>query len=684
MDTKIRVTDKPHQSKTLKTGLATALLVALMALTACAPMTPVPAPDAVMQATPAPAEEVAATPAPTEAAVTEPAGAFGDAWEPVSCDTFTLPKDVAESSDCGYVTVPELHEDPDGRAIKLAVVRIHSTGEKPAPDPLFMEQGGPGGSTIHAFANLAAVKKFLPLLASRDVVLVEQRGTKYSIPNLEMPEEVAHDVAVLKGQVAKDDYSYIETFKGRVAKDANLSAYNTQQNAADMVAVAKALGYEQFNYYGTSYATLLGQYVMNQAADHPGMLRSVILDGVVPIDLDDDAAKDGMASSAMRSFFAACANDAVCNRDFPDLESKVLAAADRLNAEPAQITVTLPDDEKVKTSFSGSDLMRLIFLNLYSTSKIQGLPGNLDALVNRGDYSWAEAGRSEDFGPSAMAGGMHLGVKCARFPNFPGQPQDLVPPAYPQVNIAGPEMDSYTRRCELLDVAGAGPDEYVNSTAAIPTLILNGAFDPATPVALGEYVGSKLKTSYVFTMPDAGHSVLLSSPSGCPATIALQFLQDPTQAPDGSCIDGLKPTFLGRVVPVEELTLAERAVAEGVTAAIPSQWAGSGGTFRDPNDPYKAATGMLEFTVEKAESPEAKLKSMDPGAKLIASDQALGAYRWTTVESSRVPGKSTLIGAALLPNGKDVVVVKLYRPVGNNDAIDAKLWEPVLSSVKVK
>ena len=30
--------------------------------------------------------------------------------------------------------------------------------------------------------------------------------------------------------------------------------------------------------------------------------------------------------------------------------------------------------------------------------------------------------------------------------------------------------------------------------------------------------------------------------------------------------------------------------------------------------------------------------------------------------------KSTLIGAALLPSGKDVVVVKLYRPVGNNDA----------------
>ena len=499
-----------------------------------------------------------------------------------------------------------------------------------------------------------------------------------------MPEEVARDVAVLKGQTAKDDYSYIEAFKARVAEDANLSAYNTQQNAADMYAVAKALGYEQFNYFGASYATLLGQYVMNQAAEHPGMLRSVILDGVVPIGIDDDSAKNETASSAMRYFFEACAQDAVCSRDFPDLESQVLAAADRLNAEPAQITVTLPDGEKVETSFNGSDLMRLVFLNLYATPKIQELPRNLDALINQGDFSWAEAARSADFGPSDMAVGMHLGVKCARFPNFPEQTEQLFDPSYPQVNIAGPEVDSYLRRCALLQVAGAGPDEYVYPTADIPTLILSGAFDPATPPAFGEHVAGKLKNAYALTTPDTGHGLLFSSPTQCPGQIVRQFLQDPTQAPDGSCIDALKPTFLGRVVPVEELTLAERAVAEGVTAAIPSQWAGSGGTFRDPNDPYKAATGMLEFTVEKAELPEAKLKSMDPGAKLIASDQALGAYRWTTVESSRVPGKSTLIGAALLPNGKDVVVVKLYRPVGNNDAIDAKLWEPVLSSVKVK
>ncbi|MCB0106993.1 MAG: META domain-containing protein, partial [Caldilineaceae bacterium] len=39
---------------------------------------------------------------------------FGDAWEEVACDTFDVPDTVAALVDCGYVTVPEFHSQPDG------------------------------------------------------------------------------------------------------------------------------------------------------------------------------------------------------------------------------------------------------------------------------------------------------------------------------------------------------------------------------------------------------------------------------------------------------------------------------------------------------------------------------------------------------------------------------------------
>ncbi len=45
-----------------------------------------------------------------------------------------------------------------------------------------MAQGGPGGSTIETYAEtLLSKQDFVP---DRDIILFDQRGTKYSIPNL--------------------------------------------------------------------------------------------------------------------------------------------------------------------------------------------------------------------------------------------------------------------------------------------------------------------------------------------------------------------------------------------------------------------------------------------------------------------------------------------------------------------
>ncbi len=49
---------------------------------------------------------------------------------------------------CGYLVVPETYENPTGRTIRLAVVIFKARGGNPAANPLFMLQGGPGGSTI--------------------------------------------------------------------------------------------------------------------------------------------------------------------------------------------------------------------------------------------------------------------------------------------------------------------------------------------------------------------------------------------------------------------------------------------------------------------------------------------------------------------------------------------------------
>jgi hypothetical protein len=62
------------------------------------------------------------------------------------------------------------------------------------PYPLFMAQGGPGGSTIDTYANALITSPRTRPVRNRDIVLWDQRGTYYSRPALLCPELIAQDV----------------------------------------------------------------------------------------------------------------------------------------------------------------------------------------------------------------------------------------------------------------------------------------------------------------------------------------------------------------------------------------------------------------------------------------------------------------------------------------------------------
>jgi len=64
-----------------------------------------------------------------------------------------------------------------------------------------------------------------------------------------------------------------------VHQGVNLSAYNTQESAADIEDLRIALGYQQLNLYGVSYGSLL---VLDTMRFFPQSVRSAVIDGVVP------------------------------------------------------------------------------------------------------------------------------------------------------------------------------------------------------------------------------------------------------------------------------------------------------------------------------------------------------------------------------------------------------------------
>ena len=74
-------------------------------------------------------------------------------FHPDDCGLFKL-RVSAAAARCGHVSVPLRHGDPGSPRIRLGVVVVPAAdAARRQPDPLFLAQGGPGGSTIGTFAQ---------------------------------------------------------------------------------------------------------------------------------------------------------------------------------------------------------------------------------------------------------------------------------------------------------------------------------------------------------------------------------------------------------------------------------------------------------------------------------------------------------------------------------------------------
>src|SRR4051794_15881180 len=70
------------------------------------------------------------------------------------CPVADPPLTALKDARCGFLTVPEHRDRPDGRTIRLRVAIIPARSKTPAPDPVVYLTGGPGGSAISAAQNV--------------------------------------------------------------------------------------------------------------------------------------------------------------------------------------------------------------------------------------------------------------------------------------------------------------------------------------------------------------------------------------------------------------------------------------------------------------------------------------------------------------------------------------------------
>jgi pimeloyl-ACP methyl ester carboxylesterase len=463
-------------------------------------------------------------------------------FEEAACPATPEPIPELDTARCGYLLVPENRTEADSRTIRLAVAILPATSPDPAPDPVVFLSGGPGTSAILDASLLvdAGVNR------DREVILMDQRGTLHSEPNLLCPEIDAFYARAVSLGNASDERrdQHVEAAREcrqRLVDDGvDLTAYNTTENAADFADLRTALGIDEWNLYGYSYGTDLALTIVR---DHPEGVRSVVIDGVVPPSQLSLGWTWSSAHEGITNLFAACEAQPECQARYPGISARFDALVQQLEAAPLTVTTTLPDSDQPVTVFlDGGNLVNALVGSLRPFTEV---PAMIDALANGNPDPVIEilaAGAQPS--PSVMSHAMTLSVFCREMVPF-GSPEDLLEkgkqvfPSYPDSVLSlAPQLAFETELCEVWDVPEAPDSQRAATTSDIPALVLNGTFDAKTGAQWGDYAAETLTNATVVDIPGVGHWTVPQNE--CAAQVVQSFLQDPNE-PDTACVAALTP-----------------------------------------------------------------------------------------------------------------------------------------------
>jgi pimeloyl-ACP methyl ester carboxylesterase len=448
-----------------------------------------------------------------------------------------LPR-VAQAVQCGTLSVPENRVRPDGRHIDIFVAVLPANTLDPAPDPLVLLAGGPGqaASSIAPFAQLLA-----PIRRTRDIVLVDQRGTGRSSA-LSCKAFTPDDRAEFELDPlpkARDCLAEIE------ARGVDPAQYTTTAFVEDLDAVRAALGYPRLNLWGGSYGTRVAQEYLRR---HPDRVRSMVLDGVAPpamrITLDVWRTRD----QALDGIIAACRASPACSKALPDPAATLAELERKLHGAPATV-----EDPRTGAPLDVTLTFDHVIAALQPLTYAPELASLIPELLVRardGDFApliAATLAFTSDLNEQ-MNAALHYSVTCA-------EDVPRIDEASRTQMLAGSRGRSLAARivsvCGVWPHGAMPPDFATPVQSSVPTLLLSGGLDPVTPPAYAAEVAKTLPNSRNVVATGYGHIV---SPHACAPRLIAAFVDKASvDALPAACVDFLKqttrpPFFVDRLV----------------------------------------------------------------------------------------------------------------------------------------
>lgn len=167
-----------------------------------------------------------------------------------------------------------------------------------------------------------------------------------------------------------------------------ISFYTTPYAVKDLDKVREALGYKTVNLWGGSYGTRVALQYMR---DFPEQTRTVILDGVAPVQIALPKYFQVDALAALTAINNECASHPKCKNLFGDLVEKANLVTQRLSqAQESGNAVNIQFEHprnQISTNLvlTPKSFSQLVFMSLYSRDLTVLLPHAISN-AERGDY----------------------------------------------------------------------------------------------------------------------------------------------------------------------------------------------------------------------------------------------------------------------------------------------------------
>ena len=258
----------------------------------------------------------------------------------------------------GKLFVPESRNKPGSRLLELAFIRLPSKATNPQPPVIFLA-GGPGSSGIQTGRLADYFQAVKAIREVADVILLDQRGTGASTPDLTCPGTLGE----LPATALRSRAEALQAFTALTQKCADkmraqgldFAGYTILESADDIDDLRKALNLKKVSLWGHSYGTQLAFATLRR---HEANIERVIVMSVEGVESTEKLPSD------IDRYFAELA--VLCKNDpraqMPDLLGTMRAVLTKLDREPVMVVVANPTNGSRRELTVGGFGVRLLVL----------------------------------------------------------------------------------------------------------------------------------------------------------------------------------------------------------------------------------------------------------------------------------------------------------------------------------